>query len=155
MTYVSICLRKPGGQGLMWIRYTSPSPEAGTQMSPKALAAGNGVFPTAIVFITRFVAGSMRETVFEPTLGTKTVPSAATAGFSGWESTWIFASTFRVRGSSRQTESDRRFETQIAVFDAARERGPSPTRIALTLFVRASIRKILCPSWAPTQTAPA
>src|SRR6266480_2000067 len=124
-------------------------------MSPKALAAGKGVFPTGIVLITRFVAGSIRETVLEARLGTKTEPSSATAGFSGCEPTWIFATTLRVRGSSRQTESERRFETQIPAGDAASERGPSPTRIATILFVRTLIRKILCPVSAPTQTAPA
>jgi hypothetical protein len=52
-------------------------------MPPNALAAGKGFEPTAIVFTTVFVAGSMRESVSEPRFGTKIVPSSAIAAFSG------------------------------------------------------------------------
>lgn len=41
-------------------------PALGTQMSPNANAAGNGCGPTSIVLTTLFVAGSIRESVFEP-----------------------------------------------------------------------------------------
>jgi hypothetical protein len=78
------------------------------------VAAGNGLVPTDSVLTTLFVAGSIRESVFE-----------------------------------------RRFEAQIAVSEAATERGVLPTRMALTRFVRGSIRKILRPISDPTQTAPA
>jgi hypothetical protein len=35
-------------------------------MSPNAFAAGNGLVPTESVLTTLFVAGSIRESVFEP-----------------------------------------------------------------------------------------
>jgi hypothetical protein len=106
----------------------SVPPALGTQMSPKAAAAGNGRAPTAIVFATVFVAGSIRETVFDPRFGTKTVPSSAIAAFSGWSPTLIVATTFRRFGSIRETVSERRFETQTAVLEAAtlRRSGGSP-----------------------------
>jgi hypothetical protein len=124
-------------------------------MSPKAAAAGKGLVPTGIVFTTVFVAGSIRETVFEARFGTKTVPSSAIAAFSGWPPTRIVATTLRRFGSIRETVFESRFETQIAVLEAATERGPLPTRIAVTRFVRGSIRKMRRPISDPTHTAPA
>ena len=64
---------------------------------------GIGTAPTGMVAITLFVAGSMRETVSSPRFGTNTVPSSATAAFSGWAPTWIVATTFARRGSIRDT----------------------------------------------------
>jgi hypothetical protein len=119
------------------------------------VAAGNGLVPTDSVLTTLFVAGSIRESVFEPRFGTKTVPSSAIAAFSGFLPTLIVATTFSVRGLIRETVFERWFETQIAVSEAATERGVLPTRMALTRFVRGSIRKILRPISDPTQTAPA
>ena len=52
--------------------------------------------PTETVFTTVFVAGSIRETVFDIRFGTKTVPSSAIAAFSGWSPTRIEATTFVV-----------------------------------------------------------
>jgi hypothetical protein len=50
----------------MCTRTTSVPPALGTQMSPNAFAAGNGLVPTDSVLTTLFVAGSIRESVFEP-----------------------------------------------------------------------------------------
>src|SRR5829696_738415 len=133
----------------------SVPPALGTQMSPNAEAAGNGLVPTAIVLTTVFVAGSIRETVLEPRFGTKTVPSSAIAAFSGCLPTRIVATTFRVFGLMRDTVFERWLETQIAELEAANERGVRPTRIQLTLLVRGSIRNTRRPSRDPTQTAPA
>ena len=52
-------------------------------MSPNAFAAGKGLLPTVMTSITVFVTGSIRETVLAARIGTKTVPSSATAAFSG------------------------------------------------------------------------
>src|SRR3954454_6582030 len=124
-------------------------------MSPNALAAGNGLLATEIVWITGVRAGAILETVSSKALGPKTVPSGATAAFSGPWPTWIVATTFRVFGSIRETVFERAFETQIAVLVTATERGASPTRTLVTRFVRASIRNTLWPKIEPTQTAPA
>src|SRR4051794_1543153 len=123
-------------------------------MSPNAYAAGNGPAPTGIVSITVLVAGSMRETVFEPTLGTNTVPSEATAAFSGAWPTRIVATTFRLFGLIRETVFEPLLETQTALAVTATERGFWPTRTLVTRFVRASIRKTRLPNSEPTQTAP-
>src|SRR3954449_872395 len=110
MTYVSLCLRKPSSQDqLACRRENDVPPELGAQISPNALAAGNGLLPTEIVWITVFVAGSILETVSSKTVGTKTVPSGATAAFSGPWPTWIVATTFRVFGSIRETVFERAF----------------------------------------------
>jgi hypothetical protein len=95
-------------------------------MSPNADAAGNGVAPTGTTSITRFVAGSIRESVFEPVFGTYTVPSSAIAGFSGRLPTRIVATTLSVLGLSLETVFERRFETQIAVREAGERARPSP-----------------------------
>ena len=42
----------------MWSLYTSLPPELGTQMSPKAAVAGNGVFPAGIVWTRSSAASS-------------------------------------------------------------------------------------------------
>src|ERR1051325_11394976 len=117
----------------------------GTQMSPNANARGNGFPSTAIVSTTRFVAGSMRETVLDRTLGTNTVPSPAIAALSGPWPTGIVATTLRVEGSMRETVLSSEFETQTAVGDTAVECGPFPTRTVLTRFVFASMRKMRFP----------
>ena len=86
--------------------------------------------------------------------GTKTVPSAATAAFSGPWPTRIVATTFRLFGSIRETVFEPLFETQIAPLETATDRGLSPTRTLVTRFVRASIRKTRRPKSEPTQTTP-
>src|SRR3954471_5261555 len=123
-------------------------------MSPNAYAAGNGLAPTGIVSITVLVAGSMRETVSEPTLGTKTVPSSATAAFSGPWPTRMVATTFRVLRSIRETVFELLFDTQAESFVTASDRGAPPPRTAVTLLVRASTRKTRRPYSEPTQAAP-
>jgi DNA-binding transcriptional MocR family regulator len=61
--------------------------------------------------ITRFVAGSIRERVSDPVLGTETGPSSPIAGFSGLVPTRTVATTLSRLGSTRET-----------VFEAARAR---------------------------------
>src|SRR5580765_5185784 len=106
-------------------------------MSPNALAAG-----------------SILETVSALTFGTNTVPSGATAAFSGLWPTLMVATTFRVLGSIRETVFEPLFETQTALAVTATERGFCPTRTLATRFVRASIRNTRRPKSEPTQTAP-
>jgi len=101
----------------MCSRSISAPAEAGTQMSPKAVAAGNGPAPTGTTSMTWFVAGSIRETVFERLFGTKTVPSAAIAALSGAFPTRIVATTLSRRGSTRETVFDLPFETQTALLE--------------------------------------
>jgi hypothetical protein len=50
----------------MCTRTTSVPPALGTQMSPNAFAAGNGLVPTDSVLTTLFVAGSIREQAYGP-----------------------------------------------------------------------------------------
>src|SRR3954454_20728952 len=123
-------------------------------MSPNALAAGKGLLPTGIVSITLFVAGSILETESSATLGTKTVPSVATAAFSGPGPTRIVATTFRVFGAIRETVFEPKLDTQTALLVTATERGFWPTRTLVTRFVRASTRRTRLPKVEPTQTAP-
>jgi hypothetical protein len=99
----------------MWIRKTFVPRESGTQTSPNATAAGNGLDPTRSVCTTRFVAGSIRDTVPPKALGTKTVPSAATAGFDGLLPTLIVTRIRPVRGSSLVTVPLIAFATQPSV----------------------------------------
>src|SRR6478735_5285107 len=108
-------------------------------MSPNASAIGNGCEPTAMVSTTLFVAGSILETVPPVTLGTNTVPSAATAALSGPCPTGIVATTFRVAGSMRETVLSPKFETQTADGETATARGTLPTRTELTRRLRVSI----------------
>ena len=75
--------------------------------------------------MTWFVAGSIRETVFEPLFGTKTVPSSAIAALSGAFPTRIVATTLRRRGSTRETVFDLPFDTQTALLETATDAVPS------------------------------
>src|SRR3954467_5441129 len=100
-------------------------------MSPNAYAAGNGLARTGVVSVTGWGAGWMGETVSEPALGTKTVPSSATAAFSGPWPTRMVATTFRVLRSIRETVFELLFDTQAESFVTASDRGASPTRTAV------------------------
>ena len=57
--------------------------------------------PTGIVATTRFVNGSMRETLGPPAFTTHTAPGD-TATPTGCEPTWIVARTLFVAGSMRE-----------------------------------------------------
>ena len=78
--------------------------------------------------MTRFVRGSMRETVPERLFATHTAP-APTAMPEGSRPTGISASTERVAGSIRDTVPSRLFATQIAASPAAIGPGPLPSGI--------------------------
>jgi hypothetical protein len=129
--------------------------ELGTQMSPNADAAGNGPGPTDVSLSTRFVAGSILETVFEPLFGTYTVPSSAIAGFAGARPTGIVATTFSVRVLTRETVFAFWLFTHTAVGETASPEGPLPTTIERRRFRLGSMRQIRRPVSSPTQTAPA
>ena len=60
--------------------------------------------PTRIVATTRFVSGSMRETLGPPAFTTQTAPGE-TAMATGCGPTWIVARTLFVAGSMRETVS--------------------------------------------------
>jgi hypothetical protein len=123
----------------MCSRSISVPAELGTQMSPNAAAAGNGPRPTGTTSMMWFVAGSIRETVFEPLFGTKTVPSSAMAALSGALPTRIVATTRSRRGLIRETVFDLAFDTQTALFETATDRGAFPTKMLRSLLVRGLI----------------
>jgi hypothetical protein len=83
--------------------------------------------------------GSIRETVFEPLFGTKTVPSSAMAALSGALPTRIVATTRSRRGLIRETVFDLAFDTQTALFETATDRGAFPTKMLRSLLVRGLI----------------
>src|SRR5919198_4520223 len=110
-------------------------------MSPKPRRATKGSGPTFTVSTTRFVAGSMRETLFEPWFGIQTRPSGPTTPSTGNFPTGTSAVTRFVAGSTRTTVSVGPDAAQTAVFVASSHVGESrPTGIVVTRFVAGSIR---------------
>ena len=74
--------------------------------------------PTGMVATTRFVAGSIRETLGPPAVATHTAPGE-TAIPSGLGPTWMVAVTLFVEGSMRVTVSSDGLESQTAPSPAA------------------------------------
>src|SRR5438552_18929484 len=81
--------------------------------------------PTRIVVTTRFVAGSILETLGPPAFATQTA-SGATAMPDGCGPTWIVAVTLFVTGSIRETVSSDGQESQTAPSQAPAASGPGP-----------------------------
>ena len=127
-----------------------------THTRPPATATDRGIPPTSIVFATRFVRGSIRETVPDRLFATHTAP-APTAMPEGRCPTGILASTARVEGSIRVTVPSRLLATQIASRLAAMAAGPSPSGIVSVTAPSpaATIRRSVLSLLSVTQTAPA
>src|SRR5256885_14487864 len=88
-----------------------------------AKRAGGG--PRRMVVTTRFVAGSILETLGPPAFATQTA-SGATAMPEGCGPTWIVAVTLFVTGSIRETVSSDGEESQTAPSPAAPASGAGP-----------------------------
>src|SRR5580765_4582418 len=87
--------------------------------------------PTRIVATTRFVAGSIRETLGPPAVATQTAPGE-TAMPSGCGPTGMVAMTLFVAGSTRVTVFNDGLESQTAPSPAAAASGV-PTLILATM----------------------
>jgi len=82
-----------------------------TALLPTAMSSGRP--PTLIVVTTRFVLGSIRETVPSALFATQTVP-APTATLAGISPTPIVLMTRPLTGSRRKTELSAPFVSQTA-----------------------------------------
>ena len=115
-----------------------------------------GFGPTPIVAVTRFVAGSMRETVPSPMFGTHTLPSGAIVPSCGIGPTFTTASTLSVRASRWRTTFSTLQATQRLRAFAANQAGLRwLTSIARIRSLDGSIRYTNVLVFAATQTAPA
>ena len=139
--------RPPAGAGLGAAGSTL------THSRPPATVSEFGEFPRSIVFVTRFVRGSMRETVPERLFATQTAP-APTAMPDGSRPTGISALTERVAGSIRATVPSRLFTTQIAPAPAAIGPGPLPIGI-VSVTAPDAIRCTVLSVLSETHRAPA
>src|SRR5215471_6558638 len=109
--------------------------------------------PTRIVSTTRFVTGSIRETLGPPAFATQTAPGA-TAMPSGCGPLWMVAVTLFVSGSTREIVSSDEFDSHTAPSPAATASGVGTLILATTTFRVGSIR--MSADWVPliAQTAP-
>ena len=110
---------------------TFRSSELVTQTAPPPTARAVGVTPTVTVCTTRFVSGSMRETVPSSEFATQTAPGP-TAMPLGSRPTSIRCTTTPVSGSTRETVPSSPFVTHTEPSPTATLVGPLPTGTSAT-----------------------
>src|SRR5262249_37248361 len=116
-------------------------PQLGDHIEPAPGSRTNGFGPTLIVAVTRFVFGSILETVPSVRFGTQTEPSGAIAPSSGCVPTFTVARTLPVWGSGWSSSPSELLDTQSCEPVEANQTGMSwCTSIFVPRLVFGSIR---------------